>query len=105
MNFTQILGLLRLGESDKTQIKYTINLDHRMTQRYLAWLIDLGLIGGSVDRNKSVSYSITRKGLEVLSKMESLQEMLHRKEVPEILSAPEATRVAIENRFRKSNVT
>ena len=77
---SEILRLLRLGETGKTEIAYIAKLDYRMVPKYLNWLLESGLITESVKEYELVSYRITEKGLKLLSEMENLQEMLHVKD-------------------------
>jgi len=105
-----ILGLLRLGEAGKTEIMYTVNMSYYQTQKYLSWLLELGLLHKVVKKNQSVSYRVTEKGLNLLSEIENMQEMLRSEEAPQVLPAPgqantvhEHSHPRIHIRLRKSS--
>jgi predicted transcriptional regulator len=85
----EVLGLLRLGEAGKTEVMYGVRLTHSQTQKYLLRLTDLGLIDRLGDNGKAPVYRITPKGLDILAKIEQVQEMLRVEELPEILDSPE----------------
>ena len=82
------LRLLRLGDAGKTEIMYTVKLSYYQTQRYLSWLSDINLIHQSARENRSPSYAITGKGLELLREIEAVQEMLHVRDLRDIPAAP-----------------
>lgn len=85
----EILGLLRLGDSGKTEVMYAVRLSHLQTGKYLGRLIDLGLIRELNEDSRHSGYRITPKGLDLLSKIEHVQETLQREEIPGILDSPE----------------
>lgn len=87
-----ILKLLRLGESGKTEVMYIVNMSHSLTEKYLNWLQELRLLDKVMNENRPVSYRVTKKGLKLLSEIEHMQEMLRREEVLEVLCAPELTK-------------
>ncbi len=86
---SEILRLLRLGEVGKTEVMYTVGLTHAQTQKYLPRLVELGLVDQRGEDGRTPSYRITPKGLDILSRIEQLQETLRIDEVPEIIEAPE----------------
>ena len=85
---SEILSLLRLGEVGKTEVMYTVRLTHAQTQKYLSRLVQLHLVDQRNGEGRVPSYRITQKGLDVLVKIEQVQEMLQIQEVPDILGAP-----------------
>jgi predicted transcriptional regulator len=85
----EILGLLRLGEVGKTEVMYTIRLSHLQTQKYLRWLTELGLIEQSTIESRTQGYRITKHGLDLLSKIEHLQETLRLAELSSVVDSPE----------------
>ena len=86
---SEILRLLRLGEVGKTEVMYTVGLTHSQTQKYLLRLVELELTDQRRDNGRTPTYRITQKGLDILSKIENLQEMLQIDEASEILDSPE----------------
>ena len=86
---SEILRLLRLGEVGLTEVMYTVRLTHSQTQRYLLRLVELALIDQRHEDGRTPSYRVTPKGLDILTKIEQVQEMLQINEVPEILDSPE----------------
>ena len=85
----EILRLLRLGEVGKTEVMYTVRLSHYQTQNYLRRFIELGLIHQLIADGEIPGFRITPKGLDVLGKLEQLQEMLQEEEIPQIFDSPE----------------
>lgn len=71
-----IADMLRLGEAGKTEIMYSANMSYRQLQKYLAFLLQLGLITKVMVGNPVVTYRVTRKGLRLLRNIESILEML-----------------------------
>ena len=98
---SEILGILRLGEAGKTEVMYTVKLSYHQTQTYLGWLSDIGLIRQIVGEGDTTRYRITSNGLDLLGKIEQVQEMLRVDEVPAILTAP---RLSFEEK-PKSGIT
>ncbi len=73
-----ILRLLRLGTTGKTEITSTTKMSHEQTSNYLNWLVELKLLE-EADKDIGVpSYRITQKGLNLLSGIENVREMLPR---------------------------
>lgn len=85
----EILRLLRLGEAGKTEVMYTVKLSYYQIQHYLNWLLELELVDKLATEGQMVNYGITRKGLQLLSNIENVQEMLHTEEASVVLHAPE----------------
>ena len=85
---SEILGILRLGEAGKTEVMYTVKLSYHQTQTYLGWLSDIGLIRQIVGEGNTTRHRITSNGLDLLGKIEQVQEMLRVDEVPAILTSP-----------------
>lgn len=85
----EILRLLRLGQAGKTEVMYSVRLTHSQTQKYLTRLATLGLIAPLDEEGMTPGYRITSRGLDVLSQIEHVQEMLKVDELPAILDSPE----------------
>ncbi len=85
----EILRLLRLGQAGRTEVMYSVRLTHSQTQKYLTRLVTLRLIAVAEEGGKTSGYRITSKGLDVLSEIDRVQEMLKVDEIPEILESPE----------------
>jgi predicted transcriptional regulator len=85
---SEILRLLRLGEASKTEVMYGVRLTHSQTLKYLLRLAELRLVDRTDDDGKAPVYRITAKGLDILGKIEQVQEMLRVDELPEILDSP-----------------
>ena len=86
---SEILSLLRLGEVGKTEVMYAVRLSHYQTQKYVARLVQIGLVDQTAAEGRSPSYRITAKGLDLLGRIEQMQEMLQAQEIPAIIDAPE----------------
>ncbi|OGO30143.1 MAG: hypothetical protein A2Z29_07590 [Chloroflexi bacterium RBG_16_56_11] len=71
-----ILRVLRLGETGKTEIRATVQLDREQAGNYLNWLLETGLLEEAGKEIDMPAYKITRKGLNLLSKIEQIREML-----------------------------
>jgi predicted transcriptional regulator len=71
-----ILRLLRLGNTGKTQITYYASLRQDQASRYVNSLLESGLLENAEEEMRLPSYRITRKGLAILSLIENLKEML-----------------------------
>ena len=81
-----ILRLLRLGEAGKTEIMYTVNLSYSQIQKYLRNLLELGLLDEVRQDTRSVIYRIPRKGLDLLTAIENMHEVLRLEELPVAVS-------------------
>jgi len=75
-----IADMLRLGEAGKTEIMYSANMSYYQLQKYLNFLLQLGLIDKVTVGNPIVTYRITKKGLRLLRSIDSILEMLEVKE-------------------------
>ena len=71
-----IADMLRLGEAGKTEIMYSANMSYFQLQKYLNFLLRLGLITKVKLGNPSVTYRVTRKGLKLLRNIDSILEVL-----------------------------
>jgi predicted transcriptional regulator len=71
-----ILRLLRLGNTGKTQIIYYASLRQDQASKYINRLLEAELLEGAEEEMGLPSYRITRKGLAILSLIENLKEML-----------------------------
>ncbi|MBI4285607.1 MAG: hypothetical protein HY670_06880 [Chloroflexi bacterium] len=75
-----IADMLRLGEAGKTEIMYSANMSYFQLQKYLSFLLQLGLIDKVALGNPSVTYRVTKKGLELLRHIDNILEILELKE-------------------------
>ncbi len=71
-----IADMLRLGEAGKTEIMYSANMSYFQLQKYLNFLLQLGLINKVTVGNPTVTYRVTRKGLRLLRNIDSILEVL-----------------------------
>ncbi len=71
-----IADMLRLGEAGKTEIMYSANMSYFQLQKYLNFMLQLGLIDKVAVGNPVVTYRITRKGLRLLKSIDSILEVL-----------------------------
>ncbi len=79
-NIEVIADMLRLGEAGKTEIMYSANMSWAQLQKYLKFMLQLGLIDKVTVGNPVVTYRITRKGLRLLKSIDSVLETLELKE-------------------------
>ena len=75
-----IADMLRLGEAGKTEIMYSANMSYSQLQKYLNFLLQLGLINKVTVGNPIVTYRVTRKGLRLLKSIDSILEILESRE-------------------------
>jgi len=75
-----IADMLRLGEAGKTEIMYSANMSYFQLQKYLNFLLQLGLIHKVTVGNPVVTYRVTRKGLRLLKSIDSILEILESRE-------------------------
>jgi predicted transcriptional regulator len=75
-----IADILRLGEAGKTEIMYSANMSYFQLQKYLSFLLRLGLIDKVTVGNPTVTYRVTRKGLRLLRNIDTILEVLEFKE-------------------------
>jgi predicted transcriptional regulator len=80
-----ILRLLRLGNTGKTQITAYAYLRQDQAARYIRRLLDSGLLESAEEEMQLPAYRITRKGLAILGLIENLKEMLPADGTTEIL--------------------
>ncbi len=71
-----IADMLRLGEAGKTEIMYSANMSYFQLQKYLNFMLQLGLIDKVTVGNPVVTYRITKKGLRLLKSIDGILEML-----------------------------
>jgi len=71
-----IADMLRLGEAGKTEIMYSVNMSYFQLQKYLGFLLERGLIDRVKLGNPSVTYRVTKKGLDILRSIDGLLETL-----------------------------
>ncbi len=71
-----IADMLRLGEAGKTEIMYSANMSYFQLQKYLKFLLQLKLIDEVAVGNPIVTYRVTKKGLRLLSNIDTILEML-----------------------------
>jgi predicted transcriptional regulator len=76
-----IADILRLGQAGKTEIMYSANMSYFQLQKYLNYLLKLGLIDKVTVGNPSITYRVTEKGLALLKSIESVLEVLELTEV------------------------
>ena len=79
-NIEVIADMLRLGEAGKTEIMYSANMSYAQLQKYLKFLLQLGLIDKVTVGNPVVTYRVTEKGLRLLRSIDSILEILELKE-------------------------
>lgn len=79
-----IADMLRLGEAGKTEIMYSANMSYHQLQKYLGFLLELGLINKVTVGNPVVTYRVTRKGLRLLRNIDSILEMLELNEATDL---------------------
>jgi len=75
-NIEVIADILRLGEAGKTEIMYSANMSYFQLQKYLSFLLQLGLIDKVTVGNPIVTYRVTKKGFRLLKNIESILELL-----------------------------
>lgn len=75
-----IADMLRLGEAGQTEIMYSANMSYFQLQKYLSFLLDRGFISRVKLGNPSVTYLVTKKGLEVLRSIDGLLDTLDLRE-------------------------
>jgi len=79
-NIQVIADILRLGEAGKTEIMYSANMSYFQLQKYLSFLLQLRLIDKVTVGNPIVTYRVTKKGLRLLSNIDTILEMLELRE-------------------------
>lgn len=71
-----IADILRLGEAGKTEIMYSVNMSFFQLQKYLKYLLQLGLIDKVAVGNPTVTYRVTEKGLRLLHQIDGILKVL-----------------------------
>jgi len=79
-NIEVIADMLRLGEAGKTEIMYSANMSYSQLQKYLKFLLRLGLIDKVTIGNPIVTYRVTKKGLRLLRSIDYILETLELRE-------------------------
>ena len=79
-----VADMLRLGEAGKTEIMYSVNMSYFQLQKYLSFLLERQLIDRVTVGNPSITYRVTKKGLELLRSIDSILETLELREPDEI---------------------
>ncbi len=79
-NIEVIADMLRLGEAGKTEIMYAANMSYFQLQKYLKFMLQLGLIDRITVGNPMVTYRVTKKGLTLLKNIDAILDILQWKE-------------------------
>ena len=79
-NIEVIADMLRLGEAGKTEIMYSANMSYFQLEKYLKFLLQLGLIDKVTVGNPVVTYRVTKKGLRLLKSIDYILEVLELRE-------------------------
>ena len=74
-----IADILRLGQAGKTEIMYSANMSYFQLQKYLSYLLQLGLIDKVTVGNPIVTYRVTAKGISLLRNIDGIMEVLQMK--------------------------
>jgi predicted transcriptional regulator len=90
-----ILRLLRLGNTGKTQITHYANLSWDQGLKYIDNLIEAELLEGAEEEMGLPGYHITNKGLTTLSLIEILKEMLPPEGAIDILHKSKITEINV----------
>jgi predicted transcriptional regulator len=98
----EILRLLRLGEAGRTEVMYTVNMSYYQTRKYLSWLLELELLEEVAEEHRFECYRATSKGLQLLSQIEHMQEMLQGLEALKNLRALEPAKTPREGPYRRT---
>jgi predicted transcriptional regulator len=77
-NIEIIAEMLKVGENGagKTEIMYSVNMSYAQLQKYLAFLLNQGLIHKVEVGNPSVGYHVTKKGADLLKSIDTVLEIL-----------------------------
>jgi predicted transcriptional regulator len=76
-NIDIIADMLRLGEAGKTEIMYSVNMSYFQLEKYLNFMLKQQLIDKITVGNPTVTYRVTKKGLELLRNIENIQKILN----------------------------
>jgi predicted transcriptional regulator len=73
-----IAEMLKAGENGagKTEIMYSVNMSYSQIQKYLAYLLNEGLVDTVKIGNPCVYYRVTEKGQKLLSLLVNVKDML-----------------------------
>jgi len=71
-----IADILRLGEAGKTEIMYSANMSFFQLQKYLKYMLQLGLVDKVTVGNPTITYRITDKGTHLLHNIETILKIL-----------------------------
>lgn len=71
-----IADILRLGEAGKTEIMYSVNMSFFQLQKYLKYMLQLGLIEKVAVGNPTVTYKVTEKGVRLLRNIDTILKIL-----------------------------
>ena len=88
-----ILRLLRLGNTGKTQITHYANLSWDQGLKYIESLIEAELLEGIEEEMGLPCYRITEKGLNVLRLIENIKEMLPPEGAVDLLNKSKITEI------------
>jgi predicted transcriptional regulator len=92
-----ILRLLRLGNTGKTQITHYANLSWDQGLKYIESLLEAELLEGVEEEMGLPCYRITKKGLTVLRLIENIKEMLPPEGAVDILNKSKITEINTGN--------
>jgi len=79
-----VADMLRLGEAGKTEIMYSVNMSYFQLKKYLSFLLERQLVDRVTVGNPSITYRVTKKGLELLRSIDSILETLELREPDDI---------------------
>ena len=94
-----ILRLLRLGNTGKTQITHYANLRWDQGLKYIDNLLEAELLEGAEEEMGLPCYRITKRGLTVLNLIENLKEILPPEGAIDILHKSKITEINVGNIF------
>jgi len=100
-----ILRLLRLGNTGKTQITHYANLRWDQGLKYIDYLLEAELLEGAEEEMGLPCYRITKKGLTVLNLIENIKEMLPPEGAIDILHKSKITEIYVGDIFITKGVT
>jgi predicted transcriptional regulator len=71
-----IADILRLGEAGKTEIMYSANMSFFQLQKYLKYMLELGLVDKVTVGNPTITYRVTDKGTRLLNNIDGILKIL-----------------------------
>jgi len=78
-----IADILKLGETNKTQIMYSANMSYRQLEKYLGFLIEKKFLRKKrSERNSGGLFQVTLKGKRLLRHIKKTLELLGEEPVP-----------------------